>query len=219
MTTVTTTTSNLSSRLKTLKSKLAELKMDSQTKSIALGDTVELKAEEILKVKKGDKVIDFTLLNSDGSLKSLSDYLKKGKVILVFYRGQWCPYCNIQLKHYQQYLTEINQQGASLVAISPQSPDKSSDMKKVNELGFDVLTDIGGRIAKRFTTVFRNSDEAVMALRKFGVDFESYYSDDSRNLPVPALLVINTDYTVELAFSEGVDFTDRVEMEEVLPVL
>ena len=110
-----------------------------------------------LKLAKGDKAPLFSLPNASAETISLEKLLAQGPVVLVFYRGVWCPYCNLELKTYQQILPQIKQAGASLVAISPMTPDNSVQMKDSNELQFEVLSDVGNQVARQFTTVLKNS--------------------------------------------------------------
>ena len=145
--------------------------------------------------------------------------LRKGKVVLTFYRGSWCPYCNLQLAHYQSALSEINALGAQLVAISPQTPDESLNVKEKYELQFEVLSDNGNIVARKYTTVFKNDNAAVDTMTALGFDFDGHYSDDSRELPVPAVFIIEQDGTIAFAKAEGGDYRNRVDISEVLNAL
>ena len=173
----------------------------------------------ILKLNKGDKAPDFSLVNAVGETVKLSDLLQKGKVVLTFYRGTWCPYCNLQLKQYQQILNRIEGSGASLVAISPQTPDSSLSIKETNELEFEVLSDNGNIVARQFTTVFKNGDAPIKAMKDLGYDFDSFYGDDSREIPVPATFIINEESIITFAKAEGGDYRNRVEASTILEAL
>ena len=106
-------------------------------------EQLEKTHQSIIKLNVGEKAPDFSLSNATGESVSLSGLLENGKVVMTFYRGTWCPYCNLQLSQYQQVLTEIKALGAQLVAISPQTPDESLNMQQKNELQFEVLSDNG----------------------------------------------------------------------------
>jgi len=173
----------------------------------------------ILKLKVGDKAPDFALSNATDKTTKLSELLKKGKVVLTFYRGSWCPYCNLQLAHYQKLLNEIHDLGAELVAISPQTPDESLNVKEKNELDFEVLSDNGNIVARKYTTVFKNADAPVNTMTELGFDFDAHYSDDSRELPIPAVFVIEKDTTISFAKSLGGDYRNRVEVSEIINAL
>lgn len=172
-----------------------------------------------LKLKVGDQAPNFSLPNATGEQISLEDLLKKGSVVLTFYRGTWCPYCNLALNSYQKILPQIKEAGANMVAISPQSPDHSLTMKEKNELAFEVLSDAGNKIARQFTTVFKNAEVAVKAMGDLGIDFHSFYSDESGELPVPALYIIDPSGKIQFAQSEGGDYRGRVEPQTILDAL
>ncbi|QCW99429.1 AhpC/TSA family protein [Aggregatimonas sangjinii] len=172
--------------------------------------------QSILKVEVGDKASDFSLSNASDETITLSKLLQKNKVVLVFYRGTWCPYCNLQLAHYQNSLDEIHALGAKLVAISPQTPDESLSIREKNELKFEVLSDNGNIVARNYTTVFKNGDAPVDKMTELGFDFDAHYSDDSRELPFPAVFVINQDGTIAFAKAEGGDYRNRVEVSEII---
>lgn len=175
--------------------------------------------QSVLKLKAGDKAPNFSLPNAIGNAVSLSDLLTKGKVVLTFYRGTWCPYCNLQLAHYQQSLSEIHTAGAQLVAVSPQTPDNSLNIKEKNNLNFEVLSDIGNVIARKYTTVFKNADAPLNLMKELGIDFEAHYADDSKELPIPAVFIIEKDGVISFAKTTGGDYRNRVEVSEIINAL
>ena len=172
-----------------------------------------------LKLNKGDKAAHFSLPNATGKTVSLDTMLQQGPVVLSFYRGAWCPYCNLQLQNYQQILTQIKEAGANLIAVSPMTPDNSLGIKETNKLEFEVLSDVGNKVARLYTTVFKNNDAPIQAMSEMGYDFNDFYSDDSGELPVPATFVIAQDGTIVFAGSEGGDYRERVEPQAVLDAL
>jgi len=182
-------------------------------------ENLQLNHKSILKLQVGERAPDFSLSNATDKTIKLSDLLKKGKVVLTFYRGSWCPYCNLQLAHYQKTLNEIHDLGAELVAISPQTPDESLNVKEKNELDFEVLSDNDNIVARKYTTVFKNADAPVNTMSELGFDFDAHYSDDSRELPIPAVFVINKNATVLFAKSLGGDYRNRVEVSEIINAL
>lgn len=175
--------------------------------------------QHILKLNVGDKAPPFSLSNAVGERVTLQSLLKKGKVVLTFYRGTWCPYCNLQLNQYQNVLEDINRLGANLVAVSPQTPDESLNMKEKNELGFEVLSDNSNMVARQFTSVFKNGEAPIEAMAALGIDFDNHYSDDSRELPVPAVFIIEQDYTLSFAKAIGGDYRNRVEAADIIEAL
>lgn len=144
--------------------------------------------EQSLKV--GARVADFTLRNAGGEDVQLADLLAKGPVVLSFYRGGWCPYCNIELRALQRALPEINDFGAELVAISPETPDHAQDTTETNDLEYEVLGDTGNKVARAFGLVFTLAEELRPIYQDFGIELPDYNGDESFELPVPATYVI-----------------------------
>jgi peroxiredoxin len=161
---------------------------------------------------------DFALPNAAGKSIVLRDLLKSGPVILTFYRGGWCPYCNIQLRAYQSVLPQISASGARLVAISPQLPDNSLDTVNKNALTFDVLSDVRNEVARSYGLVYSLPEEIRAALRSNNKALPSINGDQSWELPVPATYVIARDQRVALAYID-VDYRKRLEPEALLTCL
>ena len=176
-------------------------------------------SKDLLQLKVGEKAPDFSLKNAVGKNIRLYDLLSKNRVVLTFYRGTWCPYCNLQLSQYQQVLFKLKSIGSMMVAISPQTPDESLNMKEKNNLSFEVLSDPGNQIAKRFTTVIKKSDDYTRTISEMGKAFHDHYTDESGEVPVPAVFIIDQDGIILFAKSEGGDYRERVETKEVLDVL
>jgi len=172
-----------------------------------------------LKLKEGDMAPGFILPNAKGESISLAEALKIGPVVLTFYRGAWCPYCNLQLNQFQQILPQIHNLGASFIAISPQTPDNSLSMKEKSNLQFEVLSDVGNTVASQYTTVFKNGDAPIKAMTDLGYDFHGFYGDDSGELPVPATFVISKERKIILAFSGGGDYRERIEPSQIVETL
>lgn len=172
-----------------------------------------------LRLRSGEMAPLFSLPNASGQPVALAELLKTGPVVLTFYRGVWCPYCNLELKLYQQILPDIREAGAQLVAVSPMTPDSSQQMKESNDLAFEVLSDVGGKVAGKYTTVFENPRSSVDAMAELGYDFFSFYADDTAALPVPATFVIARDGHIVYAGSAGGDYRQRVEPGDILDAL
>ncbi|CAM2938903.1 peroxiredoxin-like family protein [Pseudoalteromonas distincta] len=166
----------------------------------------------------GQKVENFSLANHKGENIEFADLLKKGPVIISFYRGGWCPYCNLELKALNDYLPQFKTQSAQLVAISPQLPDETLSTAQKNDLEFDVLSDVSNKVAEQFGLLF-TLDERIQALyTQFGINFEHYYGDKSFKLPLPATYVINQDGVITYAFLSE-DYTLRAEPIDVMAAL
>jgi peroxiredoxin len=138
--------------------------------------------------------------------------------VLAFYRGGWCPYCNIQLRAYQAALPLIAALGARLVAISPQLPEQSLATTQADELTFDVLSDVGNHAARRFGLVYALPEELRAALRSNNKALPGINGDESWELPVPATYVIAANGRIALAYIE-VDYRKRLGPDAILDAL
>jgi peroxiredoxin len=160
----------------------------------------------------------FTLPDARGGSVALADLLGQGPVVLVFYRGAWCPYCNLQLAAFQSALNDIEAAGATLVAVSPQTPDQSLSFAEQKALEFPVLTDASNEVADAYGLAYTASSVATDTLRALGVELSSFNGDDTKRLPAAATFVIGQDGRIRFASVSG-DYRWRVGPEEVLAVL
>lgn len=165
-------------------------------------------AEQAL--KPGDRIPEFELPDATGIKVRSRDLLAKGPLLLSFYRGSWCPYCNLELNALQQRLPEILAKGASLVAISPQTPDASLAQQMKNGLKFPVLSDIHNEIARKFGLVFTLDDSLKKIYEAFAIDLVAHNGDNSFELPVPGTYLIGSNGIV-LASYVNVDYRERLE--------
>jgi peroxiredoxin len=161
---------------------------------------------------------DFALPDAQGKPVAMSELLRLGPVVVTFYRGGWCPYCNIQLRAYQAALPEITALGARLAAISPQLPDGSLATATKNELTFDVLSDVGNEVARSFGLVYALPEELRVLLRSNNKALPGINGDESWELPIPASYVIDRDRRVALAFLD-VDYRNRLDPTAILAAL
>ncbi|MDQ6960345.1 MAG: peroxiredoxin-like family protein [Mariprofundaceae bacterium] len=148
----------------------------------------------------------------------LADALEQGAVGLSFYRGGWCPYCNLELQALQQALPEIQSLGAQLVAVSPETPDNSLSTAEKHSLAFTVLSDQGNRVAKDFGIVFTLPEALRPVYAQFGIDLPAWNGDDSFELPMPATYVIGRNGIILDGFV-NTDYTQRMEPERILDIL
>ena len=147
-----------------------------------------------------------------------AELLKKGPLVLTFYRGVWCPYCNMDLQAVEAAANDIRALGASLVAISPQTAPSRRKSERENGLSFPILSDHGNALASQFGLRFRLPDELIAVYKGFGNDLAIGNGEDSWTLPMPARYVIATDGTI--AYAEvNADYTRRPDPSELLPVL
>lgn len=176
------------------------------------------KSKIILKAKQvGDAAPDFKLPNASGKTVTLKDFLKKGPVILIWYRGGWCPYCNITLQFLQRALPDFKNEGANLIALTPELPDNSISMKEKNRLDFEVLSDIGNQIGKLYGVVYQLTAE-VAEFYQNGFGLHEYNGDESNELPLAATYIIDSKGMIRYAFLD-IDFSKRAEPSEITAFL
>jgi peroxiredoxin len=159
---------------------------------------------------KGQKAPSFELPDADGNLIALGIRLKNGPVVVTFYRGGWCPYCNIALRALQSHLPEIKRLGGSLIAISPELPDQSLSTREKLALGFDVLSDRDNVVARRFGLVYRVSDAARQRLLELGRDLVAHNGSQTWELPITATYVIDPNGLIVFAHVDA-DYRDRLD--------
>ncbi|WP_064094480.1 peroxiredoxin-like family protein [Rossellomorea aquimaris] len=169
-------------------------------------------------LKVGEKAPGFTLPDATGKEVHLGSVLEKGPVIVTFYRGGWCPYCNMELRAYQELIQEIHSEGAELIAISPQTPDASLSTKEKNELAYYVLSDEGNKVANDYNLVYHLPPYLVEIYKEKGLDLEKANDSDSWTLPVSATYIIRQDGTIAYEYTKA-DYKDRVEPSEVVQKL
>ena len=131
-------------------------------------------------LKVGDHAPAIVLENAKGAIVDVGTLLKKGPVIVTFYRGGWCPYCNLELKAYQQILPEIAAAGASLVAISPEKPDDTLSTAEKNALSFEVLSDVGQKVGRAFGLVYEFTEELKTRLPRLQFGYSGPQWDAGR---------------------------------------
>jgi peroxiredoxin len=167
-------------------------------------------------VAAGDALPDATLVRADGSTVSLSDELAGSPAVLVFYRGAWCPYCNITLKHYNEDLAPaLAERGVRLVAISPQTPEGTEAAILKDDLSFTVLSDPANALASRFGIVTAPSAAAQDAHGQLGFAVADSNADATAAIPFPTVLVISANGLVSFA-DVHVDYTSRTEVPVIL---
>jgi peroxiredoxin len=166
----------------------------------------------------GEQAPEFTLPNTRGESVSLSSLLENGPVVLNFYRGAWCPYCNLELKALHDALPEITALGASLVSISPNVLEKSAAFAAENPFGFDILSDVDNVVAKKYRLVFTLSDKLRPIYAQFGIDLPAFDGNERFELPMPATYVLHSDGTIAADFVYE-DYTQRMEPSAIIECL
>ncbi|MGF9566712.1 peroxiredoxin-like family protein [Neorhizobium sp. JUb45] len=169
-------------------------------------------------LEAGDTAPEFTLQDADGNTVSSRSLLSQGPLVVTFYRGAWCPYCNFDLQALEHVRPEIEARGARLVAVSPQTPANSRKSQHDNKLGFAILSDTGATIADKFGLRFALPEDLIEVYKQFGNDLPKINDDPSWVLPMPARYVIGTDGVI--AYSEvNPDYTRRPDPFDLLLVL
>ncbi|WP_458627335.1 peroxiredoxin-like family protein [Winogradskyella sp. PC D3.3] len=170
-------------------------------------------------LKIGDKALDFELPNPQGQLISLSGLLEKGPVVVTFYRGSWCPYCNLQLRALQAKLIEIHALGATLVAISPEVPDDSLTENEINNMDFTVLSDQDAKVASQYGVAWEVPEFLLDHMRvDRQLDLKKINNGNASVLPIPATFILDTDGIVKWSYV-NVDYRTRSEPDEIVEVL
>ena len=169
-------------------------------------------------LRVGSTAPDFSLPDSSGKVVALSGLLARGPAVVTFYRGGWCPFCDLQLRAYQGVLMQVHDLGAELVAVSPQTPDYVlSDVEK-KQLTFPVLTDAHNRVAGAYGLVFSLSDVLKQLQTGFGNPIPKFNGDDSWELPMPGTFVLDRNGVVLLAHVDP-NFMVRLEPAAILDAL
>ena len=210
---------SLKDELDKLRAASAE-KFPRETLAVMQGATKDLIASGIAEqsANQGSAAPDFSLPNAHGEPVASEALWGDGPAVVSFYRGGWCPYCNVELKALQDRLPEIEALGARLVAITPETPDNALSTQEKNEIAFDVLSDDGNRVASAFGLTFRLPDAVNDIYKGFGIDLEDSNGEASQTLPVPATFVIDKGGKVLRAFVDA-DYTQRLEPDEVIAAL
>ena len=165
----------------------------------------------------GDLAPNFTLKNGLGNDVSLKDQLRNGPVILTWYRGGWCPYCNLALRYLQGSLSEFEALGANMIALTPELPDNSLSTVEKNHLDFEVLTDIDSEVAREYGLVFKLIPE-VADIYQEAFDLAGYNGNDHAELPLAATYLIDQEGVIRWAFLDA-DYRNRAEPSDIIQAL
>jgi peroxiredoxin len=169
-------------------------------------------------LKAGDRLPVFALPEPDGNMVSSADLLAHGPLVISFYRGVWCPYCNMELQALQEVMLQFEKLGAKLVAISPQNPVNSRKSVRQNNLSFPILSDAHNDVAAAFGLRFEMPNYLIELYKSLKNDLPAFNGDPSWTLPMPARFVVGQDGTILYA-EVNPDYTRRPEPEDMLPAL
>lgn len=173
-------------------------------------------------IKVGDTLPSFNLTNALGKEVSSASLLAKGPLLMTFYRGEWCPFCNLALAAMQKHLSEFTAKGVTLVAVTPELPDHALTATEKHNLKYPVLSDVGNKFARQLGIVFRQPDAMRPVFQKLGHDLKGRNGDDSFEVPIPATLLvdrrgvvrnvyIDTDYAKRLEPSTALEWIDAMQ--------
>jgi peroxiredoxin len=170
-------------------------------------------------LRPGSRLADADLLDAHGKATTLTAARKNRPSVVVFYRGAWCPYCNITLRTYQaQLVPELTRRGIELIAISPQKPDGSLSMQETNELSFTVLSDPGNQIAGTLGILTAPSDAAAKAQATMGLDVAEHNADGTKTIPMPTVIVLDADGVIRW-IDVHPNYTTRTEAQQILAAI
>jgi peroxiredoxin len=166
----------------------------------------------------GQPAPDFALLALSGETIRLSALRERGPVVMMFYRGGWCPFCNMHLRAFQLARTQLRALGAPVVLLSPALPGHIADLRQQHDLLFPLLRDVGNQVARQYGLVFQMPAELREEYLADGVDLAAINGDDSWEVPMPATFVVDQQGVIQYAFVSA-DYTQRAELSEVIAVL
>jgi peroxiredoxin len=161
------------------------------------------------------KAPDFSAKDQTGATINLKDQLKKGSVVLVFYRGQWCPYCNKQLSKLEDSVQLIKAKGASLIAVTPEKQENITKTIAKTKASYPILFDEGLQIMKSYDVAYAVDHTTIEKYKKYGIDFNESNGGNGANLPVPAIYVINKEGVIVFRHFDP-DYRNRASVEDIL---
>jgi peroxiredoxin len=177
--------------------------------------TTQIMAQAPAGLKVGDKAPAFEAKDQSGNTVTLAKALEKGPVVLVFYRGQWCPYCNKHLAELQGSLDKMKEKGASVMAISPETMENVQKSVAKAKVDFPVLHDENMQIMKDYQVNYKVEEKTLGVLKKYGIDLNASNGSNGENLPVPATYVVGKDGTIKYVFFNP-DYSKRASAVEIM---
>lgn len=166
----------------------------------------------------GQKFPNFSLTNWKNKTIELDGLLKRGKVIVAFFRGSWCPYCNLELQALQARLKELDDRKVSLVGVSPQLSNYNQELMGNHNLEFELLTDKDNKLAQMLGISFQLQEYAVSVYNSLGINLSMFNANENNELPVPAVFVVDTDYSIVYKFVDS-NYMNRLDIEELIEQL
>ena len=199
---------------------LAEAYVPAETQAVHARVIQELRDSGVMDPvpRVGSRAPSFELKDQNGRTVSSADLLQSGRLVIIFFRGRWCPFCVAQLQAMNLVLPQLKHCGASLVAISPQTANQPSLMADQHKLMFPLLSDIGNNVAHSFGLVYRVPEEQQAVYRRAFVNLPYINGNDCWELPIPAAFIVDRDGSV-LYSSADPDYTQRPEPSELVRIL
>lgn len=162
-----------------------------------------------------DHAPNFTATDQKGEKINLEKQLKKGNVVLIFYRGQWCPYCNKELKQLEDSIGLIKEKGATVLAITPELPENISKTIEKTKASYSILYDAGLKIMNDYKVAFKVDEKTVEKYKGYGIDFLKANGNNGATLPVPAVYVVNKKGRIIYRFFD-IDYRKRSSIKDIL---
>lgn len=207
---------NLSDQIKKLEESITkQLPLETQQAFEASILDLKTKMIEQSSIKTGDKMPDFVLRDTNGNEVNSKDILRNGKMILTFFRGNWCPYCNLELQYLQKHHQLLREKKITVVAVSPQKVEHSQSLVVQNNLSFTVLSDVDNKLAKQLGISFSVQDFVVSHYKELGIELHYFNGNDENTLPVPAVYVVNSDGIISYRFIDT-DYTNRFDIHKLI---
>jgi peroxiredoxin len=169
-------------------------------------------------LKVGDKAPMFMTMDADGNKVSLEDMLKKGEVVVQFYRGQWCPYCNKQLSQMNDSMQMIKDKGANVLLVTPETKEGVGKTKMKTKVKFAIVSDSGMTIMKAYKVNFMLDAETVTKYKGYGIDLNAANGANGNNLPVPATYIIGKDGMIKYVYF-NINYSQRATVKDILAAL
>ncbi|WP_462220458.1 peroxiredoxin-like family protein [Ferruginibacter sp.] len=166
-------------------------------------------------LKTGDAAPDINAIDQDGKKVQLKELLKKGDVVVIFYRGQWCPFCSKQLSKVNDSLSFVTAKGANVIAVTPETADNIKKTIEKTKASFSIIEDKNMAIMKSYKVNFAVDEKTVEKYKTYGIDFDKANGSNGANLPVPATYIIGKDGKIKYAFFNP-DYRQRSSVKEIL---
>ena len=181
--------------------------------------TNDLKAQSLSSqaLQTGDTLPEFSLPNANGDTVTLTDF-QKDFLVISFYRGGWCPYCNMELRALQEILPQLKALNTELIAITPETPDNSLTTAEKNELSFSVLSDLDNQYARSLGLVFQLPEDLRELYHSFNLHVDKHNGNDHYELPMPATYIVDQNRTIIHSFVPE-DYTERLDPSQILEAI